>query len=932
MKKVFIILSLVFAASAALRAQEVPVDPQVKIGKLENGLTYYIRHNAEPAGQANFYIAQKVGSILEDENQRGLAHFLEHMCFNGTKNFPGNNIIKYCESIGVKFGNDLNAYTSIDETVYNIDNVPVATTPSAVDSCLWILHDWAGDLLLTDEDIDNERGVIHEEWRTRSDASMRLYEQILPVILPGNRYGQRLPIGLMEVVDNFPYQVLRDYYHKWYRPDQQGIIVVGDIDVNELEAKIKDIFGTLPARENPAERFYVQIEDNEEPIICLAKDKEQAYAIATIMKKHEAVPNEEKSSLQYYLYYYMQNLISLMVNQRLEEMLQVPEPPFVDAVISDEDFFTIAKTKKAYTGQVVLGDDFLGGLTALYREMLRAAKCGFTESEYERAREELIATVETQYNQREKRKSASFCSEYVRHFIDNEPIPGIENEYALIQQLAPAIPVEAVNQVAASLLEENNLVVAFMLPDVDGVEYPDAEAIKAALKAVEEEDITPYEDKVSDEPLLSTLPKAGKIKKTEKAHLGYTKLTLSNGATVYYKITDFNQDQILMSASSFGGLSLYPASDAVNLKCADEVFSLGGLGNFSQTDLTKALSGKKVSVNSSISLFTESVSGRTTPKDMETFFQLMYLTFTDVRKDDEAFASWKNKSRALLQNAEVQPMNALRDSLYDQIYVDSRLMGNIKSSQIDEVDYDHILAIGKERFANAADFKFVFTGAIDEELFLAYVKQYIASLPGKGKAEVYDKKAVSYATGKNDCTFDRPMQVPMATVAFIADSPVTYSYKDEIAYDIACQTLSTVLLAEIREKEGGTYSINATGSFSSIPREEALLQIVYQTNPDRYEYLNGRIFEIIDKFLAEGPEESEVAKIKEYLLKNYQESVMENSGWQSAMLNYLISGVDTITDYDKTVSSLTVNDVRSAFEKVYKDSNTSLVIMNGVQE
>ena len=560
-----LLLTGVFAS--AQQMPPMPVDPAVRIGHLENGLTYYVRHNAEPEGQANFYIAQKVGSILENDDQRGLAHFLEHMCFNGTEHFPGNGIVKYCESIGVKFGADLNAYTSIDETVYNIDNVPVATVPSAIDSCLYILHDWAGSLLLEDEDIDKERGVIHEEWRQRNDANSRMYEIILPKIYPGNKYGQRMPIGTMEVVDNFPYEALRSYYRTWYRPDQQAIVVVGDIDVDAVEAKIKDIFGTLPAAPADApERVYTPVEDNEQTIVAIATDKEQSYPIIYVMAKHEAVTPAEKNTLDYLIYQYADAVADIMMSQRLHEMTEAADPDFVQAGISDDDFF-FSKTKGAYFGFCTTDENqVLRGVTSIYREMLRATRNGFTASEYERARNELVSSIESQYNQREKIKSSSYCSEYVRHFIDNEPIPGIETEYALMQQLAPNIPVELVNEVVKSHMEEGrNLVVAMMLPQKEGLTYPSEEEVAAALAAVAAEQIAPYEDKVSDQPLIGKIRKPGKIKKVSEAPFGYTKMTLSNGATVYLKTTDFNKDEILLEAFSWGGTSLYPMSSTLKV-------------------------------------------------------------------------------------------------------------------------------------------------------------------------------------------------------------------------------------------------------------------------------------------------------------------------------------------------------------------------------
>ena len=487
LRKHFMALATLVVCAVTAFAQQmppVPVDPKVRMGKLDNGLTYYIRQNNYPEGQANFYIAQKVGSVLEEDNQRGLAHFLEHMCFNGTEKFPGNGVIKYLEGIGVKFGADLNAYTSIDETVYNIDNVPVSVA-GAIDSCLWILHDWAGALLLEGDDIDKERGVIHEEWRQRNNAQQRMLEQLLPTLYPGgNRYGHRMPIGTMEVVDNFPYQALRDYYEKWYRPDQQGIVVVGDVNVDEVEAKIKSIFADLTMPENPAERVYYPIADNKEPIIALAKDKEQQYGIVYIFNKHEAIPAEVKGNMQYLIIDYAKAMFASMMGSRMDELAMQPDAPFVEGFVNDEDYF-LSKTKGAVSGAIIPKEGQMKEATALlYREMLRARRHGFTESEYVRARAEYLTNLESAYNERAKVKSRSYCQQYVRHFIDNEPIPGIENEYALMNQLAPNLPVDFVNQLVQSLMSDSNLVVMAMLPEKEGLVHPTEAEIVQLLAVV----------------------------------------------------------------------------------------------------------------------------------------------------------------------------------------------------------------------------------------------------------------------------------------------------------------------------------------------------------------------------------------------------------------------------------------------------------------
>ena len=933
MKRFFTLFAVILTATMAFgqQSQPVPIDPAVRIGHLDNGLTYYIRHHEEPKGQANFYIAQKVGSILEEENQRGLAHFLEHMCFNGTQHFPGNGVIKYCESIGVKFGQNLNAYTSIDETVYNIDDVPVAATPTAIDSCLWILHDWADGLLLEDDDIDHERGVIHEEWRTRmNSATLRMYEKILPEMYPGNKYGERMPIGLMSVVDNFPYKDLRDYYEKWYRPDQQGIVVVGDIDVDAVEAKIKEIFGTIAKPENPAERVYVQIEDNAEPIVSIATDKEQAVASALIFCKHEAYPDQMKGDINYLVYTYAQYAALLMMNSRISELLQSPEPPFIQASIGDDDFF-LAKTKKAWTGSVAFQDNgFEKGITTLYREMLRAVRGGFTASEYERAKAEIVSYYETLYKSREKKKSAEFCTEYVRHFIDNEPIPGIEYMYALIQQVGPMIPVEVINQIVGSFVGEGNLVVACMLPEREGVVWPDAQQVKDMLAAVAAENIEPYVDAVSDEPLISEMPKAGKVAGKENAVFGYEKYTLSNGATVYFKQTDFNKDEILMQAYSYGGTSLYGKEEAPVLKTAGSLMTIGGVGNFNKVELTKALSGKVVSVSPYLSFFKEGISASSTPKDIETMFQLAYLYFTALRQDQDAFSSWKTRQSAMIENRQAQPMAAFQDTLTSTIYDTPERILSMTLADMEKVDYDRALTIAKERFADAGDFVFIITGNVDEATLVPYLENYIASLPSTGKKEKCNNKAFDFNKGVNNVLFDKPMEIPMVTTCFFNFGKPEYNLKSILAYDIALNALTTILLEEIREKEGGTYGIGAYGEMSAYPVKEAYYQIAYQTDPAKFEYLNGRIREIVAKFVAEGPTDEHLAKAKEFFLKNWKESVRENSYWSETLTEYLDCATDRDTDYEKTLESITTDDVRKVFESIVKENNSSEVIMKGV--
>ena len=672
----------------AQQAQPIPTDPNVRIGKLENGLTYYIRHNALPEGQADFYIAQKVGSILEEENQRGLAHFLEHMCFNGTKHFPGNGLRDYLENIGVKFGTNLNAYTAMDETVYNINNVPIHKVPEAIDSCLWILRDWSDGLTLGEAEIDKERGVIHEEWRTRMGATMRIYEKVFPLVYPGSQYANRLPIGTMEVVDNFPYKALRDYYEKWYRPDQQGIIIVGDFDVDQMEAKVKSIFSDVEMPANPAERIYYPVPDNKEPIVAIATDKEQTNVRIQYMMKHEAIPNAAKNDVNYMVMNFAQGMMAQMFDTRFEEIVQQSSnPPFMGAGVFDGNFL-IANTKEAFTGVAICKEDGVEtAFTTLIREMERARRYGFTEGEFARVKATYLRSLENAYNERSKRKNTEYAEEYVRHFIDNEPIPGIEAEYSMMNQIAPMIPVAAINQMMQQMMSDSNLVITVFAPEKEGVSYPTKERMLELVAQVKTENIEPYVDKVSNEPLISQLPEAGKVVKTTEGQYGSKVYTLSNGVKIIMKPTDYKADEIRMNAFSAGGNSLLPTEDIINIEVLNEVCELGGLGNFSSTDLMKVLAGKIVGVTPYVNSLEEGLSGSCSPKDLETLLQLTYLMFTAPRMDEAAFESYKNRAKASLGYQELNPATAFNDTLTVALYNHHPRAIKFTKEMVDQIDY-----------------------------------------------------------------------------------------------------------------------------------------------------------------------------------------------------------------------------------------------------
>ena len=922
----FILSCAVMAWAQQPQMPPIPTDPNVRIGKLENGLTYYIRHNELPENRADFYIAQKVGSILEEENQRGLAHFLEHMCFNGTTNFPGKGIIDWLETIGVKFGENLNAYTSVEETVYNIDNVPVIRD-GIVDSCLLILHDWANDLTLAEAEIDNERGVIHEEWRTRQGAMMRMYEQSLPKAMEGSKYGHRLPIGTIEVIDNFPYQALRDYYEAWYRPDQQGIIVVGDVDVDKVEAKIKELFSPIQMPANAPERKYEPVPDNKEPIITIAKDKEQPSTMIYIWHKHPATPNEAKGNIGYLVQNYLFSMIESMLNARLEELRQSANPPFIAAAAEEADFL-LAKTTKAFAGLAISKEDGIPtAISTLVREIERARKFGFTASEYSRAKADYLRNLESAYNERENKENEEYVQEYVDNFLYNEPIPGIETEYAIMNQLAPSIPVEAINSILPQLITDENIVVNIFGPDKEGMVYPTEAEILKILQDTKAEEITAYVDKVSDEPLLKEAPKAGKIVKTEEGPFGSTALTLSNGVRVVVKNTDFKADEIRMTAFSPGGTSMFDTKEAIQLRMLNSVAGLGGLGNFSNVDLEKVLAGKKASISTSVTILTEKVNGYCSPKDLETLMQLVYLSFTAPRMDDAAFESFKTRTKASMLNAETNPMTAFSDTLNLALYGNHPMANRIKADMIDQIDYNRIMEMYKDRFKEAGDFTFLFVGNINLEEAKPLIETYLGGLPTINRKENFKDINLEIRKGNYKKVFEKQLETPKATVISVISGNCEYNLKNILLMSILSQTMDMVYTETIREKEGATYGVSTAGQVSRYPKDEAVFQINFDTDPAKREKMEQLVMAELQKVAQEGPRPEHLTKVKEFLLKKHLENMKENGYWLNQLNQYYWYNIDMDSNYEKVVNEITVEDVKNFTKALLDQGNIIEVTM-----
>lgn len=919
------------AVAQQMQFPPLPVDKNVRIGQLDNGLTYYIRHNKLPENRAEFYIAQKVGSILEEPQQRGLAHFLEHMAFNGTKNFPGDDkglgVIPWCETVGIKFGTNLNAYTSIDETVYNISNAPIDRT-GVLDSCLLILHDWSNYILLKDDEIDKERGVIREEWRSRNSGMLRVYTDLLPTIYQGDKYADCMPIGSIDVINNFPYKDIRDYYHKWYRPDLQGIVIVGDIGVDTVEAKLKAVFADVQKPVNPAERTYYPVTDNKEPIVAIGTDKEVDDPSIEIYFKQDATPDSEKNNVGYLASQYMTSMISSMLNARLSELVQSANPPFTRASSYYSDFF-VAKTKEAFAlSASSKADGIETALKTLLQETERARRFGFTESEYARARANYLQSLESAYNEREKTKHGSYVREYVQNFLNGEPIPGIEAEYAMMNQLAPNIPLQAMNMVMQQLVPDSNQVVIIAGPAKEGLKYPTKEEVINLLKGMKDLDLQAYVDKVSDEPLMKEAPKGGKIISEKEGDIyGSTKLVLSNGVTVYVKKTDFKADEIRMKGTSLGGKSIFPDKDALNFAVMDNVIAVGGLGNFSQVDLTKVLAGKKVSVNAGLGATTENVFGTCSPKDFETMMQLTYLTFTTPRKDAEAFESFKNRMKAQLESAQANPLSSINDSLQKAMYNNHPRVVMMKPEMVDQIDYDRILEMYNDRFKDASDFTFYFVGNIDLETAKPLIAEYLGALPAINRKETFKDTKMSIRKGVYKNEYAKEQQTPTATIVFLYSGKAPYTLKNDILLSFATQVLDMVYTEEVREKEGGTYGVNCFGDLQKYPKEQLLLQIVFQTDPAKKDKLAGIVVDELKKLAAEGPSDVHLQKVKEYMLKKYADNQKENGYWMNNLNDYFYYGMDMTEGYTDIVNSITAKDIQKFVSDLLKQGNEIEVTM-----
>lgn len=932
MKHFLTIVALFFACNIYAQQGKIDNDNTIRKGILPNGMTYYIRHNAQTKGVADFYIAQKVGSILEEKRQRGLAHFLEHMAFNGTKHFPGNTlqpgIVAWCESVGIKFGANLNAYTSVDQTVYNISAAPV-TREGVIDSCLLILNDWSHELLLTDKEIDKERGVIEEEWRTRRSgmAMQRLSEQAMPVIYAGTKYSDCMPIGNIDIVRTFPYNDLRDYYSKWYRPDLQAIIVVGDINEDKIEEKIKKLFAKIPLPQNPAHRIYYPIGNNEKMILYTATDKEQPTVNFTLYMKRDVTPKQERNTIQNYADDYKTNILRMAINDRLEELSRTKNAPFISASVRSGNFF-LASTKDAFELSGVLKEGkVIEAIQLLVGEVERARANGITIDELKRGKAEMLSYAENDYNDRSNRRNGEFVEQCVQNFLEETPIIEPEKELEIVRKLDKTVTIDDVNALAKTIITNQNQVVTMFGPDKNTFKMPTNSSIENAILKAQKQHYTPYKTQNTlTERLITKLPKPGSIISERTYKYGYTEFTLSNGLKVYVRPTNFEPDEVNLKLFSLGGKNIYPDSEMPNLTYLMAGATIGGVAQYNDLTLEKMLAGKTATVTPFIDNDTRGMAGTSNVKDTKTLLELVYLYFTQPRKDPQAFKNLMEQQQEFLTNAHVNPMLAYNDTLHKVAYATNR-MASMDKEQLKRVNYNRIMHIYKELFANAANFKLILTGNININKLKPLLCQYIATLPSNNTKEAIGTYEPKLVDGKKTYIFHKKQTTPTAITTIVIKGKMEYNNRNELLMDAIGQLLRIVYTEKVREDKGGTYSVQASGDLQHHPNDEALLRIAFQTDPQKYNDLIPIVYKELEKMATEGPSQQDLDKVKAYELKVYNQVLRMNNYWEYVLYTDLYNGIDVDTDFRYIVENMTCDDIRTTLRNLLNQNNCIEVTM-----
>jgi zinc protease len=847
----------------------IPVDPLITVRTLPNGLRYYVRANRIPAGRAELRLVVKAGSVLEDDDQRGLAHFVEHMSFNGTQHFPKQEVAAFMQRLGMRFGAHVNAHTGFDETVYELQ-IPTSN-PAIIDQSLLIMEDWARNVAFEPEEIERERGVILEEWRLGLGAEARIRDVQMPVLLSGSRYAERLPIGLPEVIRTASRDKLLRFYRDWYRPDLMGVIVVGDFDRAAVEKGIVGHFGSIPAPASPRPRQDFGVPDKPGTRYSVVTDKEMTTTTVGVFGYMAA---RDQMTLGAYRQQMVERLFSGILSERLDEIANKPGAPFLAAQTSRG---LLVRSAEVTTLNALVPEDGVSrGLTAMLAETERVARFGFTQSELDRQKLGTFQYLEQAMIERDKSPSAPLADEFIRNFMQDEPIPGIAYEYGLSQRFLPTITLEEVNRVAKTWVPDGNRVVTVTGPEGAKQRMPTETVLAAAIKGAADAKMAAYVDTVSGQPLLDPLPTAGSVAATKAiGNTGVTEWRLSNGARVVLKPTTIKEDEILFRAVSPGGTSLASDADFVAASTADEVVAQGGLGKLSRLDLSKVLAGVNTAVRPDISETEEGLQGGSTKRDLEKMFQLIHLTFTAPRADPEAFAVFTSQLKILAANQEAQPEAAFRNALSAALTQDNPRARPLTPALVDRMNLDKSLAFYKDRFADASDFTFVFVGSFDLPGIKPLVERYIASLPAINRKEAAKDVGMSPPSGVVEKHVKKGID-PKSQVSIVFTGPFQDDEKNRTVVSAMAALLSGDLFRTLREDLGGTYGISVEPTFRKFPKEQYSLSINFGCDPARMDELIKTAFRIIDEFRQTGPSAARVADAKLAVRRDLESDLQQN--------------------------------------------------------
>lgn len=920
--------------TASVSAQQdlsgpVPVDPDVKTGKLGNGLTYFIRKNGEPKQRASFYFIQNTGSILEDDDQDGLAHFLEHLAFNGTKNFPGKAIISSMEKHGLKFGANINAHTAFDETIYFLSGVPVERK-DLIDTCLLVLYDWSENISLEEKEIDAERGIILEEWRTSKDASRRiLFEKMIPVVLKGSKYTERDIIGKPEILKSFKYETLRNFYHDWYRTDLQAIVVVGDIDVDETERKIRSLFSSLEPVENPRPRVEYEVPPHKETRFALATDKEAPGISVSVTILNKSVPRDRKN-LEYVRESYAVSLMNSMINTRISELLQKPDPPFVSGYITMTPYIP-----RNYDALIISADARLNeesaALEAIFREAERARRFGFTAGELERAKARMITNSENNFKQKDKIDNDTYAEWIQNYFLTGEPLTSADFDYEFLKKVIGGITVEEINNKFRSLMiEENRTIIAEGLEGDDIKHLSENEAIEV-ISRVKSSLLAPYQDEVLSESLISGELKGSPVIKTVPLpQFNAVEWTLGNNAKVIYRKASYEKDNVILSSFSMGGSSMYETADLPSAEMLPAVIGMYGLGDFDNVTLQKMMAGKKATASVSLTQLTEGISGSSTPKDFETMMQLLHLRFSKPRFDQEAHNSIMQRYEAFIGNMVKDPSKIMQDSLALFLTDYNPRTVVVNPENLKKVDFEKIREIYTGRFSNAGDFTFFIVGNIGEDTVKTMVEKYIGSLSGTADKESYIDWKIRPPEGKFTRQVGLSLTIPKTTVVIYYSKEYKYNAYNNLGIRVMKNIFDLVFTEKVREEAGGTYGVSVNFSSQPYPYQNVSGMVMFDCDPSKSDTLKKIIYDEIDRIRKEGPKKTDLTKVVNNLLKTREEAKQHNSYWSTALYSYYFNGInpDDPANYENILKKLTVKDIRKIARSFFNDADMADIMFN----